>query len=356
MRRQRVGPALAVLAALVVLAGACTNGAKKPSGTGGTDSSSIPATTVAPNADDVAGLSWSRPDRVDSQAILAVSCPRIDFCLATDQVGRSLDFNGESWTVPVAIGSGDVEANGISCVASGFCGAILDQNAYLVTYSGHRWSAPVSPGTSGYDFNAISCATGDFCVAVGDSLGNATVWNGDTWGSLQPADPGGNLSAVSCPKPNFCAAVNLDDDTANPTSAGAVTFDGSRWSTSVAMPDGFGDGQGISCTSSKFCVAIDNAGEASVYNGTRFVSAMPIDTANINTSDGAVPGQTTAVSCVTTKFCVVVDSNGNALTFDGSDWSPPGRIDTGHQLNDVSCASTSFCVAVDQEGFAVAGT
>jgi hypothetical protein len=349
--------AVAVLvAALALVASGCSTRPKPSSGSFNPSPGTLPATTVAPNADDAVGLDWGKPHRIDSQPLVSVSCPKSDFCVATDQAGDALTYDGTSWSPPAPIGPNGVEATQVSCVAAGFCAAVLDQGADIVTYSASKWSNPVSPGTSGYNFNALSCASPTFCVAVGDSLGNATSWHGSTWGDLQSIDPGGNLTGVSCPTSSFCAAINLDDDQQNPTSAGTVFFDGSSWSRSVATPNGFGDGQSISCTSARFCVAIDNGGVAAVYNGTRFGSATPIDTADIDTLDGAVPGQTIAVSCTRTTFCLAVDGNGNALVFDGSRWSPPGPIDTGNQLNDVTCATSLFCVAVDQEGNVVVGT
>ena len=63
-------------------------------------------------------------------------------------------------------------------------------------------------------------------------------------------------------------------------------------------------------------------------------------------------GFLTHVSCAASTFCVAVDDMGNATTFDGTTWSAPTPIDTRLRLSDVSCPTATFCTAVDDHGFA----
>jgi hypothetical protein len=39
-----------------------------------------------------------------------------------------------------------------------------------------------------------------------------------------------------------------------------------------------------------------------------------------------------SVSCPTTRFCAAVDDAGNALTYNGTSWSSPSAIDAAHPL------------------------
>jgi hypothetical protein len=308
----------------------------------------------------IAGLDWRAPRRVDSDGLVAISCPVTDYCLATDQAGDSLTYNGTAWSKPAPIGASGgapgVEVTDLSCVSESFCAATVDQGSDLVMHIGSNWGTPASPDSTGYEFNSVSCASVAFCVAVGDSLGNASTYDGTSWGGLSTIDPGGNLTSISCPTLSFCAALDLDGDAVNPDDASAVTFGGSTWTDPVAIPDDFGDGQDLSCASAKLCVAIDNGGDASVYNGKSWGKVDPIDSASAATVRGGVPGQTIAVSCVKPSFCVVVDGNGDAVGYDNGFWGPPGPIDGGQQLNAVSCAAPTFCVAVDAQGDVVVGT
>jgi hypothetical protein len=61
----------------------------------------------------------------------------------------------------------------------------------------------------------------------------------------------------------------------------------------------------------------------------------------------------TGVSCSSADFCVAVDSAGMAFVWNGSRWSAPEAADPGHSLNSVSCAGPAYCVAVDKQGYGV---
>ncbi len=98
----------------------------------------------------------------------------------------------------------------------------------------------------------------------------------------------------------------------------------------------------VTCATDTFCVAIDDNGNATTYDGTSWTSPTPIDT-RIRLSD---------VSCPTTAFCMAVDDSGYAVAFDGSDWSAPVLVDPNGRPSAVSCASASFCASVGFDGTA----
>ena len=69
-----------------------------------------------------------------------------------------------------------------------------------------------------------------------------------------------------------------------------------------------------------------------------------MDLRHIDATDFAL-----GLSCASTRLCVAVDDAGNVLTSsdpaDGPAWHS-AAVDPGHQLRGVSCPSTRFCVVV----------
>src|SRR5271155_5046028 len=59
----------------------------------------------------------------------------------------------------------------------------------------------------------------------------------------------------------------------------------------------------------------------------------------------------TGVSCASSKFCVAVDTGGNAYFWDGSQWSTPQAISDQVAFSSVSCPTTRFCAAGGQGPF-----
>src|SRR5436309_1617103 len=111
----------------------------------------------------------------------------------------------------------------------------------------------------------------------------------------------------------------------------------SGWSAPALIDPAF-HATAVSCPSSTFCAAVDNAGDAVTFDGLAWGSQARIDG-----SPG--PNGLVSVSCPTASFCVAVDSNGNALTYNGASWSTPVRAGGG-TLSSVSCTSSTFCAAV----------
>ena len=148
-----------------------------------------------------------------------------------------------------------------------------------------------------------------------------------TWSGPTNIAPYGQ--SISCPTSNFCVAV---DD-----AGGVYTYNGSTWSAPAA-PDATSYFYSVSCVSSSFCVAGDAADRAFVFNGVSWSGPTTIATDYI-----------VSVSCVTTSFCVAA-SDGNVTIFNGSSWSAPDPVDASHLIYSVSCMSTSFCVVGDDAG------
>jgi len=99
----------------------------------------------------------------------------------------------------------------------------------------------------------------------------------------------------------------------------------------------------VSCPTTTFCMAMDNAGNALTYSNGTWSAPDHIDPNHSLIS----------VSCPTTTFCMVVDGGGNALTYSNGTWSAPDHIDPNGSLSSVSCPTTTFCMAVDDTGYAL---
>ena len=346
------------------------------------------------------GSRWSAPVTIDGGAgkymagLESVSCVSTTFCLAVDFGGHAFVFDGSVWTQVSSIGSGvpnvscvsptfclagaevfdgsswalspnSSEVSGyVSCFSSNFCVAVGGEGeAEVLTSAG--WGAP-DQFDGVHTPIAVSCWSATSCVAI-DSSGNSFAYDGswspgarDTQGlvavSCDPNGvcatldsggyaffqgtessaavlvdpPGGNVSSISCPSPSFCAASNSPD-------GALLTWSDGTWSGLQAV-SGLGTAPYVSCSSSTFCVAVDNKGQATMYNGTTWSTPTVIDTAARNAL--------VAISCTPSDFCMAVDQSGNAVIYDGTSWQTPQSV-ASVSLLAVSCASSSLCAAVD---------
>jgi hypothetical protein len=136
--------------------------------------------------------------------------------------------------------------------------------------------------------------------------------------------------------PHTAAAVDVRVTTRYGTSAVAA---GDRFTYQLLFWDppsdvgALGDLTGVSCASPTFCVAIDDGGNWSRYDGTGWTAPASIDTAGL-----------TGISCPLPDFCMAFDSDDNMLTYDGAGWT---LASTGFSaISFPSCASSTFCGAM----------
>jgi len=275
-------------------------------------------------------------------ALISVSCPTTSQCMAIDSHGRLVSLVRGVWSSGTAIPGAESSANsqvGISCVTVTWCQATLG-NGTMAVFAGSTWTSSGVVDKGG-DIVSLSCPTTRFCAAVDDN-GRALTYRG-TWSAPFAVDSGGQLQDVSCTGTTFCMAVSND------TPGTAYRFNGIGWSAmkspDPSTPQGGSEPNtlsAVSCASSTYCVALDDFGEAFVWNGASWSNPVTFDSQLQDGDD--------AVSCPDKGFCMVVDDNGNALPIiEGSPES--SRLDSSSVgLNDVSCASAARCVAVGGQG------
>ena len=320
----------------------------------------------------------SRPARVASAGLDAVSCLSAEFCEAvgsystSSTTGAGLSFaeawNGTSWAVqatPDPAGTGPATLDAVSCASVSACEAggdfvpnlqTVNPEALAEGWDGSSWviQRAVTPASAtGNALNGVSCVSAGFCEAVGtttDDAGNvitlAEGWTGTSWKIQATPDPAQAVSAIratmngiSCVTADFCEAVGFN---AAVPGSGAWTWDGTSW-TAQAVP-GSSYLESVSCTSADFCMAVGGGAEVEAWDGSAW-SAQPA----IAGFSGA-----SSVSCVSATSCEAVgfgpSGTQDAAAWDGTTWSvqtvPLPSDGNDISLNSVSCVTASFCEAV----------
>jgi hypothetical protein len=280
----------------------------------------------------------------------------------------------------------------VSCVSSKYCVAVGydeaadggDGGPLAETWNGRGWAAEevkLPVGASGGDLFGVSCKSQKSCFAVGDYIlknestetentgAVAESWNGETWTVAQPPVPAGatsaELNAVSCVTSADCVATGVYTQANGTSAALAELWNGRAWhNVPVKLPAGSlgGDLFGVSCASSKSCVAVGSYGNADAdivalgesWNGKTWTASKP--SAPAGTTAAALQG----VSCVSPAACAAVGSRtlpngyplGLAESWNGKKWTEVPLPKSGGygELFAVSCVSLKYCLAVGDGG------
>jgi RHS repeat-associated protein len=270
----------------------------------------------------------------DSNPVESVSCPTASFCMAVDNDGLYLTYNGSTWSTatPITTSYGSHVVESVSCVSLSDCVAV-DNDGNGMNWNGSGWTVE-----SGMDstrvINAVSCATANFCMAV-DNTGRTIIWGGSSWGSPSTVVDSNPLLSVSCSASNFCMAVDNGGEFVI-YSGGS----GTGWNSAAYLDDGTGHHplESVSCPSSSYCAAVDNNGNANTYNGSGWQGYALADSAFAT------------VSCPSAAMCTAVTTGGKVTTLTGSSWSALTTVDAANTPEAISCPSEAFCVFVDNAG------
>ncbi len=139
------------------------------------------AVDAAGNALTWDGSGWTSDGDINSSnALISVSCTTAPttFCTAVGNVGSAVAYHGISWSAAYHFDTNAPTA--VSCPTATSCIAV-DNGGDALTWNGagntgSDWS-PTSVDPGGNDLESISCPSASFCVAVDDD-GNALVDNG----------------------------------------------------------------------------------------------------------------------------------------------------------------------------------
>ena len=269
---------------------------------------------------------WSHPVSIGStttsasQVGYSVSCASVSFCVAVNGNGQVSYRHGENWTAPASLSVGGGNAT---------------------VYNGHSWSKARKISPAGYTFK-ISCPTSTFCAAVGASgtpgMPSAIVtFNGHSWRSYKTSTTGATndrLLGVSCSSSRFCVATNFDGQ--------ILTFDGTKWTANrTTGPTGL---ISVSCTAARFCMAVSVSGGSMTSRNGTWSSAKPITAFN--------KAAAYSVSCATATNCSVIGLSGVTITWASGRWSTLSTVFPGGYVAGVSisCFAKGHCVAVNDKG------
>jgi hypothetical protein len=366
----------------------------------------VGSTGGTPLADSWNGTAWSltatiAPAETGADLLTGVSCRTrtVDLSCAAvgeyqnddgDDVPMAQTWNGATWSldsVPLPTNGIRGQLEGVSCTSISDCTAVG-------TVSGQGWTAPLGETMTGSEWNAqtlpvpseasgalldaVSCLSASVCAAVGNddiTVANsadaeatlAEVWNGSVWSIEDTPNPDSTvntLGGVACVSRSSCVAVGQTINGAGTYLSLAISRSDASWSLQHT-PNRLGFNEtfleGVSCTSSAFCMAVgysllpDNDGFVvtdtysvaftELWNGTTWTYESVPD------PNGSTRSRLNAISCVSSTSCTAVGLTGTSETpqslieiWDGTRWSiqtNSGSVD----LNAVSCLGT-HCMAV----------
>jgi streptogramin lyase len=287
---------------------------------------------------------------VDSgNSLNAVSCiPGTTDCVASDSKGNAFYATNVSatstaswnaWSGPAGVSPSEA----VACPTTSLC-LLADGsdsgyggNMYYAKSLGGAWTLAYAPS---YGVDAISCSSASFCVDGQDGFGYfrystspaSTSWTLESQGSA-------TMKSAFCLSSSFCAIADSVGTVHVATSTAQV--ESSSWTTTNV--DGTSALNGVACTSTTSCLAIDGAGNvlnlAIAGGGGATASKHNIDGAN----------SLTAITC-TGSTCVVVDNKGNVFTSANSGETWTERYQFKDNMTSVSCSSSTLCVTVDTAG------
>jgi YD repeat-containing protein len=294
------------------------------------------------------GVSFAQP--IDSgNSLNAVSCiPGTTDCVVSDSKGNTFYATNVSatsgatwnaWSGP----SGESPSQAVDCPTSSLCLLADGKEAtggklYYATSLGGTFSEAYSPT---YGVDAISCASSSFCVDGQDNYGYfrystnpaSTSWTLEEQGEAR-------IKGVFCLSTSFCALAASTGWVHIATST--TQIESSKWTESDVLQ--LGSLNGIACTSTTSCIAIDNLGDVINLtvesNGDVHATRNEIDSSN----------ELTSVTCTTSSTCVTVDNVGNVFVSKNGGESWTKEYTLGDKLTSVSCASPSLCATVDTSG------
>jgi hypothetical protein len=159
------------------------------------------------------------------------------------------------------------------------------------------------------------------------------------------------VAALSCSSASFCMAIDLAGDMS--------LWDGTSWTAAVATPFEGTVNRTVSCASRSFCMVPGSAGASSyIWDGSTWASEPEIPWWLANRRCTTTGGRTycsgfamflTAVSCPTVQHCVAWDGDDAYSIWDGTRWSNPAGPENATASSDsrAQCFSDDSCVAAE---------
>ena len=286
------------------------------------------------------------PEDQNQDFLNTVSCTPGGSCIALTYGGDVFELSGSLY-VPVAATGYSVTA--VSCPTSSFCAAVGASSDAMILGSRGITAYPLNLGypTSATNWVSVSCPSPRFCMAGGGIIqgphsgaGVVATWVDNRWSDAKvvdpylPTDTHTFINSMSCTSPSFCVAADGNNRT--------LQWNGAKWTFPHLLNErATNDSFEISCTSSTFCLALGQLSKDDFsWNGHVWKRRSPVPFKN---SDNLNFVQ---VSCIATTFCVAVEDGGQASFWNGRQWSPVQTVDPNDSFIALSCSSAWVCEAV----------
>ena len=246
--------------------------------------------------------------------------------------GNIVLFNGSSGTVQII---GDYGGSYPATAPTG--------SGYLAPGQGSGSSLNFTPGQTVSNLVVVSTFDAGYVPffngspngsvqIVADIVGYYAGDPGLPWTLPQKIDAANALTSVSCAVPVSAIKCVAVDNLGNALISSAVDAT-AKW-TKQAKIDRVGL-TSVACAT-KFCIALDVSGRATVFNGTSWSAPSAVAIAK---------EALRRVSCAPTS-CIATGAT-TAVQYSGTTWKAPVILDPAHHLQNVSCLSATFCLAVD---------
>ncbi len=298
----------------------------------------------------------------------STSCTSTTFCMAvgyysTGSYDQTLieEWNGTSWSIVTSQNTSTAQNNeleGVSCTSTTFCMAVGYYNGggsspdetLIEEWKGASWSTVTSPNatTTGDNIlSGVSCTSTGFCMTAGDycSAGNCSSvfqtlveeWSGTSWSIVTSSNTtttqNNYLQGVSCTSTSFCMAAGYYY-TGSYDQTLVLEWKGTSWSVVTSPNTSTTEANvlyGVSCTGSTFCMATGYYYNSTYATDSTLVLEWSGTSWSVVTSPNICPtcrNYLYGVSCSSTSFCLAVGedfNNGNAYTlaeeWNGTSWS-----------------------------------
>jgi Tol biopolymer transport system component len=283
------------------------------------------------------------------------------------------DFN---WAPP-----GDQwQLQDVSCAGTSFCGAVDDQGDVFTTTNPAKGADTFGPNPQGvwqktpnldpigdYSYHqteAIACPAAGECVVIdadGGLLSSTNTAGGASTWSRQDAPGQGSPTSVSCPGPSSCYIATATGDVLKSITSSASSTPAVRGPWTAMAVDPGNELDNLYCFQAD-CFATD-------LSGNLWFSTHPDDGAGAWAHVNLGNHLFTGISCTSTSFCVLVDNTGDAFISENPTGGSPGgwasaSVAKSDGLDDVSCTSALvhlqgneiWCIAIAYDGKFVEGS
>jgi hypothetical protein len=283
------------------------------------------------------------------QPPIDVSCPTATQCTLVSPV-RAYTYNPQAakQSQPQTLESTSSDQGptlrGVSCPSTSLCVA-ADTNGNVIRFAPGSNATPTVTSLGSGEWNAIVCPSTSQCTVAGQNV-EAT---------FNPSSPGGvmrvkvepsidDIVDLSCPITTQCTALDVGggEVTFNPQTPPTILPDRVLVANNIVVA--------ITCVAATQCTTVSQNGKESTFDpaaATPTVTTRQIDKSEVG---GDVVGQgdgLQGVACTSTTACVAVDAVGKAINFNPASTGSPKavKIDGGTPLFGVSCPSTGQCSA-----------